>query len=132
MKSLLPLLALAMPLAACAGPARVKAVSAADREARAAVAAQVRRCYRNPRVPMAGKRIVTRLFVRYGPDGALLGLPLLAWQDGLSAETRPYSSRMAEAAKMAVVRCNPVRIPATGGRRESSEFLLTFSPQMSA
>jgi hypothetical protein len=133
MKAAVSSLALSVLLSACAGPpAPVPARSPAARLASAEVAGQVRRCYRSPRVPSAGKRIVTRLLVRYGADGALVGLPLLIGQDGVTPESRPYAGRMTEAAKLAVVRCNPIRLPPLPGKRRESVFYLTFSPQMRA
>ncbi|HEU0097912.1 MAG TPA: hypothetical protein VFQ67_03970 [Allosphingosinicella sp.] len=132
MKAFVPLMALAM-ICACAKPSvPVPARSPAARLASAEVAGQVRRCYRSPRIPSAGKRIVTHLLVRYSADGMLVGLPLLIGQEGLTPESRPYAGRMIEAAKLAVVRCNPVRLPAPLDRRRSSVFYLTFSPQMMA
>ena len=133
MKSALPALALCALLGACADPAaRVQAMSAADARTSAAVADQVRRCYRSPRVPSAGRRIVTRLLVRFTPDGKLIDLPMLMWQQGLTSESRPYAVRMTEAAKLAVIRCNPVRLPVEQGKAKSFEFFLTFSPQLAA
>jgi hypothetical protein len=129
MKAFPLLLALPVLLTACAGPsARVGAQSAAALAASAAVAEQIRRCYRNPRVPSAGRNIVTRLFARYTAGGDLVGLPLLVSQQGLDPQSRPYASRMAEAAKLAVLRCNPVRLPQESGKGLGSDFLLTFSP----
>ena len=96
------------------------------------MAEQVRRCYRTPRVPSAGRNIVTRLFARYTADGILVGLPLLVSQQGLTSESRPYAGRMAEAAKVAVMRCSRVRLPQETGKRQGSDFLLTFSPRRSA
>jgi hypothetical protein len=83
-------------------------------------------------VPSAGKAISTRLFVRYTADGALVGLPLLVSQEGVVPEARPYAGRMTEAAKEAVIRCNPVRLPQEADKRRGSDFLLTFSPRRSA
>lgn len=132
MKLLFPLAAVAA-LAACAGPAaRVRAPSPAVGLASAEVAGQVRRCYRSPRVPSEGRRIVTRLLVRYGPDGALIGLPVLVGQQGVTPEGLPYAGRMVEAAKQAVVRCSPIRLPAGLGTRPNKDFVLTFSPQVRA
>ena len=118
--------------AACAGPSTPVAVrSPAAQLASAEVARQVRRCYRSPRVPSAGRRIVTRLLVRYGPDGTLIGLPILIGQQGVTSESRPYAARMTEAAKAAVIRCDPMRLPPPE-RRRAVYFYLTFSPQMRA
>jgi hypothetical protein len=125
---LLPIL-----LSACApqGP-RVEAASPQAIKASAQVAEQVRRCYRAPRVPSIGRTISTRLFVRYTADGVLVGLPLLVSQQGVSPQSRPYAGRMTEAAKAAVMRCSPVRLPQEAGKRRGSDFFLTFSPRRSA
>jgi hypothetical protein len=129
MKAAIPMLALAVTLASCAQPsARVRAQSQESLAASAAVAEQVRRCYRAPRVPSTGRNIVTRLFARYTADGLLVGLPLLVSQQGLTPESRPYSGRMAEAARLAIMRCSPVRLPPEAGERRGSDFFLTFSP----
>ena len=133
MKAAASSIAFSILLSACAAPPpRIEARSPAAVAASAVVAEQVRRCYRRPRVPSAGRNIVTRLFARYTADGILVGLPLLVSQQGLNPETTPYASRMAEAAKLAVVRCSPIRLPAGLGKRRTPEFLLTFSPQMRA
>ncbi len=130
MKALIPIM-LPMLLSACAGPSTpVPAKSPAARFASAEIAGQVRRCYRSPRVPSVGRRIVTRLLVRYGPDGMMVGLPILVWQQGVTPESRPYAGRMIEAARLAVIRCNPIRLPSALSRRRAREFYLTFSPQM--
>ncbi|MEA3009289.1 MAG: hypothetical protein QOJ91_981 [Sphingomonadales bacterium] len=133
MKATIALALLATPLAACTSPvARVQALSRADREVSAAVADQVRRCYRAPRVPSAGRGIVTRLLVRYAPDGGLLGLPLLVWQQGVTPQGRPYAGKMSEAARLAIIQCSPVRLPAEPGKQRPSDFYLTFSPGLRA
>jgi hypothetical protein len=133
MKAIVPLALLALPLSACTQPSgSVRPPSPASLAASAAVAEQVRRCYRAPRVPSSGRNIVTRLFARYTADGLLVGLPLLVSQQGLTSESKPYASRMAEAARLAVLRCSRVRLPQEAGSRRGSDFLLTFSPGRSA
>ena len=133
MKVAASLIALSMLAAACARPpAPAQVPSPAARLASAEVARQVRRCYRSPRVPSVGRRIVTRLLVRYGPDGILMGLPILVGQQGVTPESRAYAGKMTEAAKLAVVRCNPIRLPPAPGKRRALYFHLTFSPQMRA
>jgi hypothetical protein len=57
---------------------------------------------------------------------------MLVSQQGLTSESGPYASRMAEAAKLAVMRCSRVRLPGALGERRGSDFLLTFSPRRSA
>jgi hypothetical protein len=133
MKAFISLLGVSMLLSACAGPSNpVQVGSSTDQSQSALVAEQVRRCYRAPRVPSSGRNIVTRLFARYTADGILVGLPQLVSQQGLSPESQPYASRMAEAAKLAVMRCSPVSFPQEAGRKRGSDFLLTFSPRRSA
>jgi hypothetical protein len=133
MNAIIPMALLALPLSACARPAdSVRPPSPSALAASAAVAEQVRRCYRAPRVPSAGRNIVTRLFARYTADGMLVGVPLLVSQQGLTSESERYASRMAEAAKLAVMRCSRVRLPEDRGRRRGSDFVLTFSPRRSA
>ena len=131
MKSIASLLALPVLMAACAQPsARTPAPAALH--ATAVVAEQVRRCYRAPRVPSVGRGIVTRLLVRYGADGMLVGLPLLVSQQGVTPDSRPYAGRMTEAARAAVIRCSPIRLPPALRNRRVSDFYLTFSPRRRA
>jgi hypothetical protein len=133
MKAVLSSIALPVLISGCAQQSpQVEATSPASIQASAQVAEQIRRCYRSPRVPSAGRAISTRLLVRYSADGALVGLPLLVWQQGVSPEARPYAGRMTEAANEAVIRCSPVRLPQESGKRSASDFLLTFSPRRSA
>jgi hypothetical protein len=94
-----------------------------------AAADQVRRCYRQPRVPAAGKRIVTRLRVRFAVDGRLVDTPLLVSQQGVTPENSPYAESMAEAATMAVIRCAPLRLPPELHHGGWDSFDLTFSPR---
>jgi hypothetical protein len=133
MKAFIVTLALSILLPACAPPAaRVQALSAVARRASAEVAGQIRRCYREPRIPSVGRSIVTRLLVRYGSDGMLVGLPVLIAQEGTRPNNLPYAGKMAEAAKLAVIRCSPVRLSPELRERGGSEFYLTFSPGMRA
>jgi hypothetical protein len=94
-----------------------------------AAADQVKRCYRPPKVAWAGKQIVTRLRVRFAPDGSLAGVPAVVGQTGVTPVNRPYASRMAEAASLAVIRCAPLRLPPDLYESGWDELDLTFSPQ---
>lgn len=105
-------------------PAAVEAKVIAD------AAAQVKRCYRSPRVTSDGRRITTRLSVRYAPDGSVLGLPTIVSQSGVTPENRMYADDMAEAAIASVVRCSPLRLPAELYALGWQAFELTFSPAM--
>ena len=98
------------------------------REAVQDAAAQVKRCYRTPRVASSGKQISTRLLVRYRKDGGLSGLPVVLAQGGVTPDNSAYAGKMAEAAGLAVIRCAPVRLPEDLYEEGWSTLELTFSP----
>lgn len=93
-------------------------------------AAQVKRCYRAPKVLGEGRRIATRLSVRYAPDGSLLGLPTIIAQSGVTPSNQLFADAMADAAIASVVRCSPLRLPPELYQIGWNSFELTFSPAM--
>lgn len=101
-------------------------------EALARAATQVRGCYRTPRVSFRGRQIVTRLRVRFTPEGQLAGLPIVMFQDGVTPENQFYADHMAQAAIEAVMRCTPLRLPPALYQNGWSAFELTFSPNAAA
>ncbi|SNS60855.1 hypothetical protein SAMN06295912_11058 [Sphingomonas laterariae] len=120
-------------LAGCATPSNPVAVApgpdrAAVLRATQAAAEQVRRCYRHPKVIRAARAISTTLVVRYAADGTLVGLPAVARQSGVTPDNAVQAGRMAEAASMAVLRCQPIQLPPELHARGWDEFELTFSP----
>ncbi|OHT18480.1 hypothetical protein [Edaphosphingomonas haloaromaticamans] len=131
-------LALGLPFvsAGCTAPRMAGAVvapvpapeRAAAMRAIQVAADQVKRCYRSPRSAGAARTIATTLTVRYAPDGTLIGLPQVARQSGVTPEISAQAERMAEAAALAVLRCQPIRLPADLYENGWSEFQLTFSP----
>lgn len=118
----------AMPRAAARPEAMVRVDPAIVSAASLSAAAQVRRCYRAPRVPSEAKRIATRLVARYGADGSLTGLPAILSQSGVGPQNRAWADEMAEAAVAAVVRCTPLSLPQALGASGATLFELTFSP----
>lgn len=94
----------------------------------ATAANQVKRCYRAPRLSREARQIVTRLRVRYAPDGQLAELPVLLSQAGITPANRAHAPAMAEAAMVAVVRCSPLTLPPELYTAGWDEFDLTFSP----
>lgn len=117
----------------CAAPNARVAISAQDVRAVVGEAAhQVRRCYRMPVVPTAARHIITRLHVRFAPDGSLAALPELVVQQNVTAESAPWAGRMAEAASAAILRCAPYRLPAEAYRGGWDELDLVFSPKLLA
>jgi len=101
---------------------------AAVREAIAMAAARVRSCYRSPRVPFEARQIVTRLRVRYAPDGQPAALPVIVSQGSVTAGNRAYADEMAQAAVSAVLRCGAMRLPPELHAGGWDDFDLTFSP----
>jgi hypothetical protein len=93
-------------------------------------ASQIKRCYRHPRIPSAGKRIATRLRLHFSPDGSLTEVPIVIGQEGVTADNRAFAGRMAEAASQAVLRCAPVKLPPELYAGGWDEMDLTFSPAM--
>ena len=126
-KTWLPL-CFTLPAAACASSDTVRIAPAEIRSFELSTAKQIQPCYRSPKITGAARTISTRLRVRYGPDGALIGPPELVSQVGITDTNRLYAERMAEAARMAVIRCAPVRIPAAFAAYPVNEIDLTFSP----
>lgn len=96
------------------------------------IGAQVRRCYRAPVKISAARQIVTVMQVRFGSDGMLLGMPLLTRQSGVTPEAAPYAGLMAEAARVAIIRCTPIAAPVELHQNGWEELYLTFSPKGSA
>lgn len=126
------LVGLLIPISGCAAPAaRIDDRILAEPHL-AIAAAQVRRCYRWPRVSHSGRQIVTVLRVRLTEQGFPDGLPIVVDQLGVSASNQAFADRMAEAAIGAVVRCSPLRLPTELYRRGWREFELTFSPLAAA
>lgn len=95
-------------------------------------ALQVRRCYRLPRASTNGRHIVTRLRVRYTPEGDLAGLPVVMMQDGITASNQAFADDMAQAAIQAVMQCAPLRLPPAMYQGGWSDFDLTFSVAVAA
>ena len=118
--------------AACAGgagdPQEVRIDPVVVHQVAAQAAHQVRRCYRPPRVASEGRQIVTRLAVRYAPDGQLAAVPALVSQSGVTPTNSFWAARMAEAATAAVIRCAPLRLPSALYAPVWRELELTFSP----
>ena len=131
MRSLFVSLLVLVSLTACATPQREAGIAPAlARKATADAAAQVRRCYRTPKVLGEGKRITTRLHVRFAPDGTVIGLPTVISQSGVTPGNRLFADAMAQAAIASVVRCSPLRLPPELYEIGWNDFELTFSPAL--
>lgn len=115
-------------LAGCVAESPSRLAKGQIRQATDSAAAQIKRCYRQPRVPSEVRQIITRLRVRFRIDGGLAEPPILVWQSGISDVTPVQAEKMAEAAKLAVIRCAPLRLPPEYYVGGWDEFDLTFSP----
>lgn len=93
----------------------------------ASAAAQVKRCYRTPRVSREARQITTRLLVRYAADGTLADMPVLLTQTGLTPVNQRFAPQMAEAARLAVIMCAPLRLSPADYENGWDEIELTFS-----
>jgi len=121
--AVLALLILPTACATPADPVRVRQVNAAlERDA----SAQVRRCYRAPRVATAARQISTTLRVFYAPDGTVARVPQVLAQGGITAANQPYARKMAEAAGLAVMKCAPLKLLSDEKSLVVMDF--TFSP----
>ena len=90
---------------------------------------QVKRCYRRPKVSSDARQIVTRLRVRFTPEGQLAQVPQLVSQRSVAPGAERFAPAMAQAATLAIMQCAPVKLPpeAYSGGWEELEF--TFSPR---
>jgi hypothetical protein len=93
-------------------------------------AAQVKRCYRGPRVPYGARQIVTHLSLSLNSDGSLAELPAVLSQTGINPNNEAYAAKMAEAASLAVIKCAPYALPAEHYQALWSRFELVFSPKV--
>ena len=127
---------LGLALGACAAPTETAIINVPPKrpsaelvaKATADAAAQVKRCYRAPRVFGEGRRITTKLAVNYAPDGNVVGVPTVLSQSGVTPDNRMFADEMAAAAVESVVRCSPLHLPAELYAFGWSSFELTFSP----
>ena len=94
-----------------------------------AIREQVKPCYVIPTGGEGSDSIQTVLRLRFRQDGAVATPPTVAEQNGLTAANRAYAKQMADAAKRAVLRCAPLKLPADlyEGGWEDIEFV--FNPR---
>jgi len=76
-----------------------------------AIAAQVRPCYQIPTGGAGSERIVSVLDLRMGRDGSVSSAAVVGHL-GVTPDNQSYVQQMDDAAKRAVLRCAPLRLPA--------------------
>ena len=96
----------------------------------AAIAAQVKPCYVVPAGGTDASNIVTVLRLRFNPDGSVSTAPRISEQSGVTESNQAYARQIGEAARRAVLRCSPLRLPAElyEGGWEDIEFV--FNPRL--
>jgi hypothetical protein len=72
--------------------------------------------------------IVTTLHLRYNKDGSVAGNPQIVEQTGINAGNRAYAQQIAEVARRAVLRCQPVHLPAELYEGGWDEINFRFTP----
>lgn len=122
------LLLLLLALAGCATADSGKPDPALVARVVSDAASQVKRCYRTPRVARPARQIVTRIRVRFAPDGTLGAEPEVIGQSGITPANQVFAPQMAQAAIQSVVRCAPLVLPPELYEFGWNEFDLTFSP----
>lgn len=96
----------------------------------AAIAAQVKPCYNVPSGGADAARIVTILRLRFARDGSVSGTPTVVDHEGVTSSNQSYVRQMDDAARRAVLRCAPLKLPADlyEGGWEDTEFV--FNPRV--
>lgn len=92
-----------------AAPATISAQAAAGLAQ--AIRAQVQPCWNPPAGGADVSKLVTTLRLQFRKDGTIVGQPQVSGQGGVSGENQAYARQHAEAAKRAVLRCQPLQLP---------------------
>lgn len=93
-----------------AAPAQISAQAAAGLAQ--AIRQQVQPCWNPPAGGADVSRLVTTLRLQFRRDGTVIGQPQVTEQTGVSGDNQAYARQHAEAAKRAVLRCQPLQLPA--------------------
>lgn len=92
-----------------AAPATISAQAAAGLAQ--AIRAQVQPCWNPPAGGADVSKLVTTLRLQFRKDGTIIGQPQVAGQAGVSGDNQGYARQHAEAARRAVLRCQPLQLP---------------------
>lgn len=77
-----------------------------------AIRAQVAPCWNPPVGGRDVRRMTVIVRVQYGRDGRVIGLPVADTPTGMTAANADYARAFAETARRAVLRCQPLKLPA--------------------
>lgn len=95
----------------------------------AAIAAQVKPCYSIPAGGTDAERIVTVLRLRFNQDGSVATAPAVVEHNGVTEANQPYVRQMDDAAKRAVLRCAPLRLPPQLYAGGWEDIVFNFRPE---
>ncbi|MEI6486005.1 MAG: hypothetical protein WCO11_07030 [Sphingomonadales bacterium] len=77
-----------------------------------AIRAQVAPCWNPPTGGRDVRRMTVTVRVQYGRDGRVIGIPVADTPTGTTAANADYARAFAETARRAVLRCQPLKLPA--------------------
>ena len=77
-----------------------------------AIRAQVAPCWNPPVGGRDVRRMTVLVRVQYGRDGRVIGMPDAGTPSGMTAANADYARAFAETARRAVLRCQPLKLPA--------------------
>lgn len=93
-----------------AAPAQISAQAAAGLAQ--AIRSQVQPCWNPPAGGADVAKLVTVLRINFRKDGTVVGQPQISSQSGVTGDNQAYARQHGEAAKRAVLRCQPLKLPA--------------------
>jgi outer membrane biosynthesis protein TonB len=111
---------------------RAATVSARDIAGLAAlIQQQVKPCYTTPSGGADADRIVTVFRLRFNPNGTISGTPEILENErsGVTPTNQAYVQQMDEAAKRAVSRCAPLKLPAELYDSGWKDIIFRFNPR---
>jgi outer membrane biosynthesis protein TonB len=77
-----------------------------------AIRAQVAPCWNPPIGGADVRRMTVLIAAEYAPDGSVRGTPSVVSQTGVTAQNNDFARAFAETARRAVLRCQPLKLPA--------------------
>jgi hypothetical protein len=77
-----------------------------------AIRAQVAPCWNPPTGGRDVRRMTVIVTVQYSRDGRVIGMPQAGTPTGMTAANADYARAFAETARRAVLRCQPLKLPA--------------------
>jgi hypothetical protein len=92
------------------------------------IAAQVKPCYNPPAGGADAGQIVTVLSIKMNRDGSVASVAA-GDQTGVTGSNGPYAKQMADAARRAILRCSPLKLPAEMYEGGWDDFDFRFRPE---